>query len=79
MTTATSRATSCSTNLPRHIGVAAIIALGMLVTACGTERATVDSSPPTTTVGYPYDHDSRINETPTTVDHSSDHDSLIID
>ena len=57
--------------------VLTILVSVVIVTGCGTRIGTTNLDRPTTTVGYSYYHDSRINETPATTDRSTEHDSRI--
>ena len=63
----------------RHTRIvpAALVSVAIMTAGCGTGLGATNLDRSTTTVGYSYYHDSRINETPAATDHSTDHDSRI--
>jgi hypothetical protein len=72
-------ATTPSHPTRRHTSIALVglVSVVIVTAGCGTGLGATNLDRPTTTVGYSYYHDSRINETPTGTYRSTDHDSRI--
>ena len=75
MTSTPCNPTITSTRRQRHIILAIAVALGIVAVSCGADTGATNPEPATTSPGYSYDDDSRINESCTKMGYSYCHDS----